>query len=151
LNYLTAEVKRNLFYNCNGEQGGGIYVNEIALTLENNNFTSNIASNFNGAGVYIVCNPSGVDKPCTSTFTDNTFASNDANWGGGGVYWLGEEPTYLTTNNTFDGNYAVYGANYASNASAIIQITSDAYDTQHPTSNTSRLLATDSLTSIASG
>ena len=102
--------------------------------------------------MYITCDVGDDEKECISYFTRNTFEYNEANWGGGGVYWLGVEPHNLTTNNTFVGNDAVYGANFASNATSIIQITADTYNNElNPDNATTRLLTTNTLTSIASG
>ena len=66
------------------------------------------------------------------------------------MYWIGKEPASLTSNNTYTDNLAVYGSDFASNASAIVQIESNIYDTQHNTTDRKRYL-NEPLTAIASG
>jgi predicted outer membrane repeat protein len=80
--------------------GGAIYKKYGALTVRNNNFSSNYVTN-NGGAIY---------KDCGSlTVTGNTFTKNTANKYGGGIYTKNAS-TYVTSNK-FVGNRAVKGVN----------------------------------------
>ena len=89
-------------------RGGGIYVLNGTVTLQNSRVLSNTSDS--GGGMY-------VDRYSTATLSDNTFQGNSAFIHGGGVYEYGA--TVTLSDNTFQNNSASNGGGVSTNRGTV--------------------------------
>ena len=96
---LTVTISGLTISNGKATNGGGIYINNGHLTVENCTFTGNQASSDGGA-IYSNANP-GSFTVTNSTFTNNTATSQ------GGAIWA--QGTFTISGSTFTGNSSAIG------------------------------------------
>ena len=104
-------IKNSEFLNCSSLKGGAISIKDSAVNITSTNFTQNSAKFSNdseGGAIYI----NQVSKAYLVNIENCTLKTNSAVKNGGGIQWYGSQPSL--TDNTYSGNSADYGANFAS-------------------------------------
>ena len=104
-------IENSEFLNCSANKGGAISIKDSALNITSTNFTRNSAKSSDdseGGAIYI----NQISSDYLVHIENCNFQKNSAVKNGGGIQWYGSKPNL--TSNSFLGNSAKYGPDYAS-------------------------------------
>jgi hypothetical protein len=105
-----------------GRHGGGIHfggTTDGSLSISDSTIDDNSCS-FNGGGIY---------SKHQATITNTTISNNSSGWDGAGLHHVGDSPTVIIENSTFDSNTASRwggGINFASSSDGTLLISDSA-------------------------
>ena len=103
-------IEKSVFEGNNGGNGGGIYAQDVFLTLNSSIFTSNSAENGGG----LMYSHSDTSGNVSLTVSDCEFAGNTGSVKGGGIAWEGSVISPVFNRVVYQGNEAMYGGDIAS-------------------------------------